>query len=108
MNQPRPSLYLWLDCLIIRLVRLAIYLRHGRTLRPQTCKVCGNVDKMDFTVPDSVWEAVIPPTFQSNVVCLACFDDFAKTQGIEYSHHLKELYFAGYQASLYFTVRSLQ
>lgn len=79
----------------------------GDSSLQQTCKVCGRPDKFDFHVPDSVWEAVIPEEFHTKVVCLYCFDEFAKQKGIAYQDALaEELYFAGKQASFIFNVKS--
>lgn len=68
--------------------------RNWRELR-QRCKVCGYRDKFDFHVPDEIWQQVVPLKYQNRVVCLACFDDFAKKKGVDYSTALKELCFAG-------------
>jgi len=70
----------------------------GPGLSPQTCKMCGWRDKWDFHVPDAVWKAVVGPDLENRVVCLACFDDLAKQRGIDYSPHLRTLYFAGDKA----------
>lgn len=48
------------------------------------------IDKYEFNVPDEIWEKVVPKELQNHVVCLTCFDDFAKTKGIEYAHCIKE------------------
>ena len=68
----------------------------------QTCKVCGRPDKFDFTVPDDVWRRVVPPSFQNRVVCLYCFDDFAREAGESYADAISTLYFAGDSAVLTF------
>lgn len=81
-------------------------MRFGKGVRPQTCKVCGRWDKFDFTVPDDIWEAVVPPPFRNRVVCLSCFDDFAYEKGIDYAHSLSALHFAGDKASFSFQVAS--
>ena len=52
----------------------------------QTCKVCQQPDKFDFHVPDPLWATIVPPEFQNRVVCLGCFDDFAREQGVSYHH----------------------
>ena len=65
--------------------------REGR----QRCKVCGCADKLNFSVDDETWKAIIPPRYQNRVVCLACFDDFAKKRDIDYLPTLKAIYFAG-------------
>ena len=81
---------------------------HSRTwvMGQQRCKVCGCRDKFDFHVPDFVWASVVPEKYQNRVVCLACFDDFAKKKEVDYSTHLKTLYFAGRKVSFQFCVTS--
>jgi hypothetical protein len=75
-------------------------------LGPQTCKACGLRDKWNFYVPDEVWRAVVPTHLRNRVVCLACFDELAKAQGIPYAAHLSTLHFAGDQAAFEFSVVS--
>lgn len=70
----------------------------------QTCKRCGREDKFDFWVPDDVWAAAVPHRFRERVLCLACFDDFAYENRIDYAAHLSRLYFAGDQATFEFNV----
>ena len=70
----------------------------------QTCKVCGRPDKFDFTVPDRVWRDVVPLRFRKLVVCLFCFDGFARQRNIDYADYLRTLYFAGDKASFEFRV----
>ena len=74
--------------------------------RAQTCKACGQWDKFDFHVPDATWAAIVPPRLRRRVVCLPCFDDFAKAKGVDYSSHLQVLYFAGAAAAFQFQVIS--
>lgn len=76
------------------------------SLQHQTCKACGNRDKFDFDVPDEIWRAVVPSHLRTRVVCLACFDDFAQLQDIDYAAHVSALYFAGDGAALTFQVAS--
>lgn len=73
-------------------------------LENQRCKVCGRRDKFDFHVPDEVWRSIVPEQYQNHVVCLACFDDFAKDKGVDYSTSLQTLYFAGDMATFEFRV----
>jgi len=70
----------------------------------QTCKVCGRPDKFDFQVPDNIWCLIVPLEYQTKVVCLACFDDFATAKNIDYSTSLQTIYFAGSKASFKFEV----
>lgn len=71
-------------------------------IRGQTCRVCGLRDKFDFTVSDDVWAAVVPQPHCSGVVCLNCFDDFAREAGVDYSNSVEEIYFAGDKACFLF------
>ena len=54
-------------------------------------------DKFDYTVPDMVWQDVIPEEFQNRVVCLSCFDTFASEKEIDISGGVlvDPLYFVG-------------
>ncbi len=72
----------------------------------QTCKVCRRPDKFDFNVPDELWKKIVPEDYTNRVVCLGCFDEFAKQRDLEYAHDIHTLYFAGEQASFIFSVRS--
>lgn len=75
--------------------------RHRHAQR-QTCKICGRPDKFDFHVSEKIWEAVVPPEFQTRVVCLYCFDDLAYERGVDYAPAVTKLYFAGDRACLLF------
>lgn len=70
----------------------------------QTCKACGRPDKFDFTVADGIWQAVVPVELQNRVVCLFCFDEFARSRDVDYSTSLHTLYFAGDRAVFQFRV----
>lgn len=72
----------------------------------QTRKACGQPDKFDFNVPDEIWHAVVPTALQTRVVCLYCFDEFAREKNIDYAKSLNILYFAGRRASFEFRVAS--
>ena len=60
-----------------------------------TCKVCGRIDKFNFDIPDNIWSKIVPKEYQNRVVCLSCFDEFAKLAEIDYSDYINTLYFAG-------------
>jgi hypothetical protein len=74
----------------------------------QTCAVCKCKDKFNFHVPDNVWGRIVPAEYQNKVVCLSCFDEFARKAGIDYSDSLEVLYFAGNQATFKFQTVSAQ
>lgn len=66
----------------------------------QTCKVCWQPHRLNFSVPDAIWAAIVPEHHRGLVVCLDCFDAFAAECGIAYAGQLSELYFAGEAATL--------
>ena len=71
----------------------------------QICKVCGSRDKFNFNVSDEIWRYVIPEQFLNRVVCLACFDEFARRRGINYAPYLdNELHFVGDRACFIFQI----
>ena len=74
----------------------------GADAQRQKCKSCGRPDKFDFHVPDKIWNAVVPVSLRNRVVCLSCFDGFAKKRGVEYAPYVRILYFVGDAANLRF------
>jgi hypothetical protein len=77
-----------------------------KVFKRQKCSVCEYEEKFNFHVPDEVWKGAVPEEYQKRVVCLACFDEFARRNNVDYSDALNELYFAGDKASLKFAVTS--
>jgi len=71
----------------------------------QRCKICGSRDKFDFHVTEEIWNKVVPSQYQNRVVCLSCFDDFAKEKSIHYKDALDELCFAGDMENLNFQIK---
>ena len=74
----------------------------------QKCSVCQCVDKFNFYVPDEIWQDIVPRQYQNKVVCLPCFDEFARQKNVDYSESIEVLYFAGNQASFKFQTISAQ
>jgi hypothetical protein len=72
----------------------------------QQCSVCRCEEKFNFHVLDEVWKDAVPEQYQNRVVCLACFDDFARRYNVDYSDSINELYFAGDKATVKFEVAS--
>ena len=72
----------------------------GSTGQRQTCKACGRPDLFNFHVSDEIWRRIVPGELYRSVVCLACFDKFAREMGVGY--HFQTLYFAGDQFSAEF------
>jgi hypothetical protein len=77
-------------------------------MKRQLCQVCKCEDKFNFYVSDQMWREIVPPVYQNKVVCLPCFDEFARAQNIDYSDSIEVLYFAGRQASFKFRTVSAQ
>jgi len=71
----------------------------------QRCKVCGRADKFNYTIPDEIWEAIVPHSLRNSVVCLCCFDDFADERGMSYNYALQRISFAGRKACFEFKVK---
>jgi hypothetical protein len=77
-------------------------------LKRQRCRVCKREDKFNFYVADEVWREIVPSEYQNKVVCLPCFDEFARKRNVDYSESIEVLYFAGRQASFKFQTVSAQ
>lgn len=41
------------------------------------CQICGKVHKIDFWVPNEIWEEAIHPRFRDTHVCINCFTERA-------------------------------
>jgi hypothetical protein len=67
-------------------------------MKRQTCQVCRSPDKFNFHVPDDVWNRTVPAEYRNGIVCLPCFDEFARRNGVDYSDSLRALYFVGDKA----------
>jgi hypothetical protein len=72
----------------------------------QHCSVCSCEEKFNFHVPDDLWEKVVPEAYRQKVVCLSCFDSFARDRDVNYANAIGDLYFAGDKASLKFEPES--
>ena len=67
------------------------------------CAACGRADKFDFSVSDALWARIVPAHFAGRVVCLGCFDNFAREAGANYHDAIQHLYFAGDKACFLFS-----
>jgi hypothetical protein len=79
-----------------------------RSFKRPICRVCEREDKFNFYVPDDLWRRVVPDQYQNRVVCLPCFDEFARKQNVDYSDSIEVLYFAGDKATFKFQTVSAQ
>lgn len=74
----------------------------------QKCAVCGCQEKFNFHVPDAIWEKAVPRKYRNRVICLSCFDDFARENDVDYSDSINDLLFAGEKAAVEFETKSSQ
>lgn len=72
----------------------------------QQCWVCGCEEKFNFHVSDEIWEKAVPEEYRSRVICLSCFDNFARERNVAYSRSVVDLLFAGDKAALEFEPKS--
>jgi len=79
-----------------------------RDFKRQKCGVCKCEDKFNFHVSDELWRQVVGQAYWNKVVCLQCFDEFARKKQIDYSDSIETLYFAGNQATFKFQTISSQ
>lgn len=85
----------WIEHFVILPIRwYRIHISNWREQRQQ-CKLCGAADGLNFTVPDEVWNEVVPPPLRKRVICMACFDRCAKQKEVDWATSLQELWFAG-------------
>jgi hypothetical protein len=56
----------------------------------ETCKSCGQANKIGFDIPDSEWEAIVPIELQDRIVCYSCLEQMAFDKGL--SIHLNGLF----------------
>src|SRR5690606_36929680 len=57
----------------------------------ELCKRCWRFNPVGFSVPDEVWNRVVPEEFRNRVLCIMCFDYFATEHGVEWAQCV-ELY----------------
>jgi len=77
-----------------------------RRFKRQKCRVCGCQEKFNFHVTDEIWENAVPEEYRNQVICLSCFDNFARERNISYSEEITDLLFAGDKAAVEFEPKS--
>jgi hypothetical protein len=55
----------------------------------EICKICYHVNVVGFSVPDDVWEMVVPTHVRNAVVCLSCFTRLADEQLVEWDQMIE-------------------
>lgn len=53
------------------------------------CDICGKLHKIDFSVPDEIWDACIHPRYKKAKVCLNCFMERADEQFLEWDKDIR-------------------
>jgi len=77
-----------------------------RNFKRQKCRICGCEEKFNFHVPDEIWKKAVPAEHRNQVICLSCFDSFARKENIAYSEEITDLLFAGDKAAVEFEPKS--
>jgi len=55
------------------------------------CQICGHVHKIDFWVPDEIWDEAIHPRWKHGPVCLNCFMERADERLLFWDKEIKFL-----------------
>lgn len=55
----------------------------------EICKICYQVNRVGFSVPDETWKAVVPESHQSGVVCLECFTRLGDEKMIHWDKNIE-------------------
>ena len=55
----------------------------------EICKLCYHVNVIGFSVPDDVWEMVVPPHVRSSVVCLSCFTRLGDEKLVQWDREIE-------------------
>ena len=53
------------------------------------CFICNNVIRVDYSVPDDVWELALHISHRRTYICLDCFTRNADERGVEWSEGIK-------------------
>jgi len=75
-------------------------------IQRQSCKRCGAIDYMNFDVPDEIWNRVAGKEWACRVLCLACFDDMAVINDVDYAAFVSQVLFVGNRCGLEMEVKT--
>lgn len=53
------------------------------------CQICGHLHKIDFWVPDEIWNEAIHPRWRETHLCLNCFMERADERLLEWDKEIK-------------------
>ena len=80
------------DCQVSRPFRLRYAMVNSfpnSDMSREICKICYHVNPVGYTVPDELWQTVIPHSMQRHVVCLTCFARLADEALIAWDDDIK-------------------
>jgi hypothetical protein len=55
----------------------------------EICKLCSSVNPVGFSVPDDIWQAVVPIGYRQNVVCLTCFTRIGDSKNVLWDNEIE-------------------
>ncbi len=55
----------------------------------EICKICYHVNPVGFSVPDGIWQAVVPEGFRDKVVCFTCFARLGDERCVEWDREIE-------------------
>lgn len=55
----------------------------------EICRLCHEVSRVGFHVPDAVWRAALHESQWNDIVCLACFTRLADERGVEWDKSIE-------------------
>ena len=55
----------------------------------EICKLCYHVNRVGFSVPDEIWEFVVPEHLRRRVVCLQCFTRIADEKRVRWDKEIE-------------------
>lgn len=53
------------------------------------CQICGKIHKIDFWVPDEIWDEAINPRYKNTHICLNCFMERADERLLPWDKEIK-------------------
>lgn len=53
------------------------------------CQICGHLHKVDFWVPNKIWDEAVHPRYKSTHICLDCFMERADERLLPWDKEIK-------------------
>lgn len=53
------------------------------------CDICGHLHKIDFAVPNEIWDACIHPSRKLDKICINCFMERADEQMLKWEENIQ-------------------